>query len=807
MISNAEQPQSQVGQLHTPTTSALQSCLDRLRQGDEAARKELLNVSCERLRCLAHEMFKDYARLRRWEETADVLQNALLRLYRALQTVTPPTLRDFYRLAALEIRRELLDLARHYFGPQGEGKHHHSQGDSAREGSSCATPADPTLEPADLAHWTEFHQQASALPDEEREVFELIWYQGLAQTEAAELLGVCARTIKSPLAVGLSETARRLARRVTGTMTTEDRIADILLQWDELREQGQDVPAEDLCREHPELVEEVRRRIQALQAMYRIPNGVGVPPSGGLPGAEDRLKAELQPNGSPATATTAPDPSPLPESSWPRILDCEILGLLGSGGMGKVYQARQLRLKRLVAVKVILTGANSASDVKRFRVEAEAVARLQHPNIVQIHAVGESNGCPYLVLEYVAGGTLADRLRSGPLPARQTADLVLTLARAIHFAHQRQIIHRDLKPANILLQRRSSVGDSLPKIADFGLAKFLVGDSPPEGTSSAGGLTLSGSVLGTPNYMAPEQAEGLTQQVGPLTDVYGLGTILYECLTGQPPFPPGSLLATLERVRSESPVAPRRLSPEVPLDLETVCLKCLDKEPERRYLSAEALADDLQRYLDGEPIQARLPNAIDWLTWTLNRSREVPVSRMPLFWLGLAAPFPFLAQLLAFVLASLLPKVALWYGWIALGVMLVCVASLILSYLILSGEGFRVPLNATTRHLWSMRVGMILGLLILPILDYRLHAGSRLSAWDPLRVFPSWAVLVGVTFFALGGMFWGRLYLCGLGFLVLALLMPLRLEWGPLALAALVSLTLWAMIRHVQQTRRDGEAG
>jgi RNA polymerase sigma-70 factor (ECF subfamily) len=177
-------------------TGRVQHLLDRLRQGDEEARKELINASCERLRSLAHIMIKDYPRLRRWEETADVLQNALLRLYRALQTLTPPSPRDFYRLAALEVRRELLDLARHYFGPHGEGENRQSQAGRSGSGASVAGPGDLSLEPGQLALWSEFHQQVSALPEEEREVFDLIWYQDLSQTEAAQLLGVCARTVK-----------------------------------------------------------------------------------------------------------------------------------------------------------------------------------------------------------------------------------------------------------------------------------------------------------------------------------------------------------------------------------------------------------------------------------------------------------------------------------------------------------------------------------------------------------------------------------------------------------------------------------
>jgi serine/threonine-protein kinase len=554
-------------------------------------------------------------------------------------------------------------------------------------------------------------------------------------------------------------------------MAENDLIEEILLDWDDLREQGRSATAEELCRDHPELVEEVGRRIRALEAMYRIPNG------------SQRGAATL----------VGAVPPPLPDTSLPRIPDCEVLGLLGSGGMGKVYKCLQVRLNRLVAVKMILAGGGIApEETARFRIEAEAVARLQHPHIVQIHGVGESNGCPYLVLEYVAGGSLAQRLQAGPLPPHLTAELVRTLALAIHCAHQHHIIHRDLKPSNILLTAEGTV-----KISDFGLAKFLEADGAAAGSAAPRALTVSGSVLGTPSYMAPEQADGRTHEVGPVTDVYGLGTILYECLTGQPPFPVANLLETLERVRSEAPVSPRTRHPHVPVDLETICLKCLEKEPERRYPSAQALADDLKRYLEGEPIQARSPNLIDRLAWTLNRSRDLPILPVPLRLLEMLLPAPFLVLLLTYLLASGSP----WYGWIALGVTLGSMMSVMLVYLVLSGEGIRIPLNATTRHLWSIRLALLLGLFTLPILSYRMNPPGH--PWDPLTVIPFGAVLIGATFFGLGGLYWGRLYLFGLGFMVLALLMPLRLELAPVVLGAWVSLALGTSVREFRRIQQD----
>jgi WD40 repeat protein len=300
----------------------------------------------------------------------------------------------------------------------------------------------------------------------------------------------------------------------------------------------------------------------------------------------------------------------------PALAGYEVLGELGRGGMGVVYKARQVALNRQVALKMILAGPHAnAAGVARFRREAEAVAQLQHPHIVQIYEVGESDGRPYLALEYVDGASLDHHTGHLPQPAEAAARLVEALASTMHYAHQRGVVHRDLKPANVLLVPSDSahgiplgngpanIGYYDPKITDFGLAKLL-------GTDMAG-PTLSGEILGTPSYMAPEQAEGKTAAIGPATDIWALGTILYELLTGRPPFQAESALETLVQVRSQEPVSPSRLQPKLPRDLVTICLACLPKEPRKRYVSAEALADDLRRFLDGKPIRARPINAVE----------------------------------------------------------------------------------------------------------------------------------------------------------------------------------------------------
>ena len=306
-------------------------------------------------------------------------------------------------------------------------------------------------------------------------------------------------------------------------------------------------------------------------------------------------------------------------SSSLHIPGFEILNELGRGGMGVVYRARQVGLNRTVAVKMILAGTHAGAElIARFRAEAESIAKLQHANIVQVYEIGEHEGRPYFALEYVDGGSLSQRLAGVPLPVRDAAQIAEQLARAVEYAHEHGVIHRDLKPANVLLavgrafqpdtdrgshsksSQRSGVRlESLtyvPKITDFGLAKQIATDT---------GQTQSGAIMGTPSYMAPEQAAGMSKDIGPAADIYSLGAILYEMLVGRPPFRAATLLQTLEQVRSQEPVAPSRLQPGLHRDLETICLKCLQKDAAKRYESAAALADDLARFLGGEPIDAR----------------------------------------------------------------------------------------------------------------------------------------------------------------------------------------------------------
>jgi len=318
-------------------------------------------------------------------------------------------------------------------------------------------------------------------------------------------------------------------------------------------------------------------------------------------------------NGSRSSGTEV-EASPAMSPDSKQFGDFEILEKIAQGGMGAVYRARDCKLNRIVALKMILSGRLASEDaVRRFRTEAEAAARLDHPGIVPVYEVGERDGQQYMVMAYIEGGSLAGRLKDGPLPARDGAELARRLADAVAYAHDKGIIHRDLKPGNVLLSadfgpRHANSGSSTasgkslspslgtPKIADFGLAKLAQNDSE---------LTRTGEIIGTPAYMPPEQAAGRVAEVGPASDIYSLGAILYCMLTGRPPFQASSPLDTLLQVLEQEPVAPRLLNRGVPRDLETICLKCLHKEPHKRYHSAAELSQDLQCFLDGRPILAR----------------------------------------------------------------------------------------------------------------------------------------------------------------------------------------------------------
>ena len=358
----------------------------------------------------------------------------------------------------------------------------------------------------------------------------------------------------------------------------DERLAALLLELTDSSRVGR-ADLDALARDHPDLAVELRELWGAAQVAEAL-GGLEIEPSDDDPTVQWGSADEAHPSLAGPRAV-------------PRVVgDCELLEEVGRGGMGVVYKARQRGLGRVVALKMLLRGgAASANDLARFRAEAEAAARLDHPQIVPIHAVGDHDGLPYFTMAFVEGTTLARRLADGPIPPTEAAALLAPVARAIDYAHRRGVLHRDLKPSNILIDREGT-----PLVSDFGLAKRVDADA---------GLTHSGDVVGTPSYMPPEQAVGGRGKLGPAADVYSLGAILYQMLTGRPPFQAARPLDTILLVLEQDPLAPRLLNPKADRDLEMIALKCLQKPIDLRYPSAAALADDLEAYLAGEPISAR----------------------------------------------------------------------------------------------------------------------------------------------------------------------------------------------------------
>lgn len=465
--------------------------------------------------------------------------------------------------------------------------------------------------------------------------------------------------------------------------------------------------------------------------------------------------------------TTLTSPAAAGSIALPTVAGYEVSRELGRGGMGVVYLARQAGLGRAVALKMVLSGGlASPAELRRFRSEALAVAALSHPNIVQIYEVGEHDGRPFFSLEFCPGGTLSDRLRAGPATAEEAAAIVEAVARGVHAAHLAGVVHRDLKPANVL-----HASDGSYKVTDFGLAKRLDGEDE---------LTRTGAVMGTPTYMAPEQARGDTRHVGPAADVYALGVILYECLTGRVPFRGDSHMQTLSSVIHDEPDPPRRLNPAVPRDLEAVCLQCLRKEPGERYPSAGELAEDLRRFLAGEPVQARSINLVGRFASAVGRSQhEAEFKQYGTLFFALA-PVMLVPETITTLVA--------WNDWPEWLLPLVQTARLVafLALVAVARRGQLLPRTGPERQLWSVGGGYLLACISAGV------SNRVVLGWGAVvetRLYPSLACLTGLMFFALGAGFWGGCYVIGLAFFASAFVMTSEMRLAPLEFGL-----LWAVV-------------
>jgi eukaryotic-like serine/threonine-protein kinase len=454
-----------------------------------------------------------------------------------------------------------------------------------------------------------------------------------------------------------------------------------------------------------------------------------------------------------------------------------VLEEIGRGGMGVVYKARQSSLNRLVALKMLLPYKQAGeADLARLRAEAKAIAALRHPNIIQIYEIGEHHGRPFLALEYCAGGNLDRKINGTPLSNEEAATLVQTMARAIDAAHRVGVVHRDLKPANVLLTE----DEGQIKITDFGLAKRVGSEAD----------TRTGQILGTPSFMAPEQAAGQSKRVTVATDIYALGGILYETLTGRPPFRGATAFDTISQVLEQDPAPPRLLNPRVDIDLETICLKCLEKDPARRYATALDLADDLQRYLARESISARSVNLLDRLGRTLGRSRlgaEFFTWSIVVFYF---AEVTLLVQVGLFTLIS--ARFSLFWIGLMQAVQFVLMALPFWRY----RSQQLLQRTIDERQLCSIWVGYLVSCAFVAVVSQTLFGVDKVYEF---YLYPFWAVLTGLAFFVMGTRYWGRCYVFGFAFFFSAVFMPFILHWSALAFGSLWCICLVSIGRHLRQ--------
>jgi serine/threonine-protein kinase len=514
------------------------------------------------------------------------------------------------------------------------------------------------------------------------------------------------------------------------------------------------VPAAELCHDCPELAEELGQRISVLRQMNRLMQPGGHPPLAGFgnDGLAETLcsRDRIQPAAPPGT--------------W-SLPGYEILGELGRGGMGMVYRARQESLNRVVALKIIRSDlGESPVSVQRFRLEAEAAASLDHPHLVPIYEIGEYQGQNYFTMKLIEGGNLSDQIPALVSNPQAASQLLATVARAVHYAHQRGILHRDLKPANILLD-----GTGQPHVTDFGLARRMMGDSA---------LTYSGAIVGTPSYMPPEQAAG-QKTVSTAVDVYSLGAILYELLTGRPPFRAATALETVQQVLECEPERPRRINPHIDRALEAICLKCLEKASADRYPSAEALAEDLEAYGRGEPVLAERGTPLRLVRLLLRESqhREVMV-QWGYVWMGHAAlifALFLITNLLTWVgVVHPMPYVVLW----SIGLLALVAVVWWFRY----RDGVRLtPIERQIGQVWAM---FALGAVLTGVINH-------LMGFEVMKLLPIVVLECGIGMGCTAAILGGSFYPLALACVVLAVVLAVVPSVGPLLFGTVFAIGLF----------------
>ena len=464
--------------------------------------------------------------------------------------------------------------------------------------------------------------------------------------------------------------------------------------------------------------------------------------------------------------------------------DYELLEEIARGGMGIVYKARQVSLNRIVALKMILSGQLATEDdIKRFQIEAEAAANLHHPHIIPIYEVGKQDGQHYFSMEYVDGTSLSQMAREGPLSPKRAARYVQQVAEAIDYGHQCGVTHRDIKPSNVLVDSADRA-----RVTDFGLAKRV---------EEEGDLTATGQPVGTPPYMSPEQIAGRRDQIGPISDVYSLGALFYELLTGRPPFGGKNSLETFIQIRERCAKLPRQLNPHVPRELEMICMKCLEKDPKDRYPSARAMASDLNRFLSGDSISISSTGLFERVFRTLERGHHDVEFQT---WSRMLFHFAWIV-LVAHGLVFALVQYPLRHALLWLGLVRVAKFSGMAIVLWACRRDWYPPCGKPSRQLWALWLGYLAGSISLALVEYTLSSPQR--PFEEWMLYPRLAILASLGFIMMGSSYWGYCYLIGGGFIVLALGMVWSPDAAPLVFGMAWAASLIALSRHLKKLARE----